>query len=184
MTDDHDFFSPDPDYWDRAFTITLTVVLVFLLTILMTSCSPQIIEKVTVEYRDTTIIREVVRDSLIQVPIPLEKNQAIVSTDDTSRLETSIASSVAYVTHAGQLHHELSNKQGATLPAIVPIYHHITHTVQSTETAQIIEKRVEVPKPLTRWQSFRLRAFPWLLGLLAAAGLWTFRKPILKIIKP
>ena len=45
------------------------------------------------------------------------------------------------------------------------------------------EKIVEVEKPLSKWQSLKIRAFPWLLGLLSAAGLWTFRKPILKLLK-
>ena len=44
------------------------------------------------------------------------------------------------------------------------------------------EKIVEVEKPLSKWQSLKIRAFPWLLGLLSAAGLWALRKPILKLI--
>lgn len=180
---DNGFSSPDPDYWDRAFSITLTVVVIFLLAILMAGCSPRIIEKVTVEYRDTTIIKEVVRDSLIQVPIPLEHNQVIVNTDDTSRLETSIARSIAYVDVKG-LHHELANKHEATLPAIVPITTHITHTIQSTETAHFATKIVEVEKPLSWWQKFRIRGFWYLLGAVVVLLGWTFRKPLLKIIRP
>lgn len=42
---------------------------------------------------------------------------------------------------------------------------------------------VEVEKPLSKWISFKIRAFPWLLGLLAAAVLYIFRKPIFKLLK-
>lgn len=46
-----------------------------------------------------------------------------------------------------------------------------------------VETVKEVEKPLNGWQRFRLRWF-WLL-LAATAGLlvWTFRKPIMKLIK-
>lgn len=43
------------------------------------------------------------------------------------------------------------------------------------------EKIVEVEKPLSWWQSLKIAAFPWLLGLAGALGLWTLRKPLLKI---
>lgn len=165
---------------DMAITIIGISVIFLIMAFLSSGCSPRIVEKVV--YRDTTIVKEIIKDSLIQVPIPLEHNQAIVNIDDTSRLETSIASSIAYITPKG-LHHELANKHDATLPAIVPITTHITNTIKSTETAQIITKRVEVEKPLSWWQRLKIKAFPWLLGLSAILGLWTFRKPLLGLIK-
>ena len=45
------------------------------------------------------------------------------------------------------------------------------------------EKIVEVEKPLSKWQKTKQRAFWWLLGSLVALLGWTFRKPILKLIK-
>jgi len=176
-------FRPDPAPYSRMLLFTGACLLLLVAAMLLSSCSPKIVEKIQVEYRDTTIIKETVRDSLVQVPIPLEKNQAIVNIDDASHLETSVAVSNAYVTKDGQLHHDLANRHDQTLPAIVPIYFHIANTVKTTETAQIVEKTVEVPKPLSWWQSLKIAAFPWLLGLLAAAGLWMFRKPILKLIR-
>lgn len=178
-----DDFRPNSAPYKRMFLITCLCLLLLVAAMLFASCSPRVIEKIQVEYRDTTIIKETVRDSLIQVPIPLEKNQAIVNIDDTSHLETSIAVSNAYITKDGQLHHDLANRHDQTLPAIVPIYFHMTNTIKATETAQIVEKTVEVPKPLSWWQSLKIAAFPWLLGLLSAAGLWMFRKPILKLLK-
>jgi len=176
-----DDLRPDPAPYSRMFLITCLCLLTLVVAMLLSSCSPKIVEKIQVDYRDTTIIKETVRDSLIQVPIPLEKNQTIVNIDDTSHLETSIAVSNAYVTKDGQLHHDLANRHDQTLPAIVPIHFHMTNTVKTTETAQIVEKTVEVPKPLSWWQSLKIAAFPWLLGLAGALGLWTLRKPLLKI---
>ncbi len=44
---------------------------------------------------------------------------------------------------------------------------------------------VEVPveKSLSAWKSFKIGAFWWLISALAAALVWIFRKPILKLIR-
>ena len=175
-------FNPDPAPYSRMLTITGVCLLLLVAAMLFSGCSPRVIETIHVEYRDTTIIRDFVRDSVIMVPIPLEKNQAIVSIDDTSHLETSLAVSDAYVTADGRLHHELANRHGESLPAIVPIHYHITSTVKASETAQVITKTVEVEKHLTWMQSLKIKAFPWLLGLAVALGLWTLSKPLLKFL--
>lgn len=165
------------------FIVAASIALVLLLIGLLTQgCSPGVIEKIQVEYRDTTIIKETVRDSLIRVPIPLEDWQVIVDVTEASHLETSVAESDAFVGLDGRLHHSLSNKRDS-LAAVVPIHYHHTYTATSSQTTHTLVKEVKVEKPLSKWQSFRLRAFPWLLGLLSAAGLWTFRKPILKLLK-
>lgn len=161
----------------------LALLLMMAVAVILTACSPKVIETIHTEYRDTTIYKELIRDSIVQVPIPLGRNQAIVNTADTSHLETSVAVSNAYVTPDGLLHHDLSNRHDATLPAIVPIYYHFTQSITSSESAQIMTRTVEVEKPLTKMQSFKLRAFWWLVGLLGLSGLWTFRKPLLKLIK-
>ena len=44
-------------------------------------------------------------------------------------------------------------------------------------------REVKVEKTLTWWQKFRLRAFWWLLGGVALAVVWIFRKPVLSILK-
>jgi len=166
---------------DRFLTCAIALIVILVFAILVSACSPRVIETIHTEYRDTTIYKELIRDSIIQVPIPLESNQAIVCTDDTSHLETSVAVSDAFVTGDGRLHHTLANRHDATLLAIVPIHYHSTATVAHTETTQIVTRTVEVEKPLSKWKSWQLAAFPWLLGLLGLAGLWTFRKPILRI---
>ena len=42
-------------------------------------------------------------------------------------------------------------------------------------------KEVEVEKPLSVGQSLKIRAFWWLFFVSLLLGLWTFRKPIIKI---
>lgn len=44
-------------------------------------------------------------------------------------------------------------------------------------------KEVKVEKPLTWWQKARISAFWWLLGGLLALLIYTFRKPILALLR-
>ena len=150
-------------------------VVVLLLVLSSTACAPRIIKEIVtetkIEYRDSLVYR----DTLIKVPIPLEKDQAIVRLGDTSRLETSVAQSVAYVDSTGFLHHTLENKKG-NISTVVKIPEHYHFTVSVSTTKETITKTEYKDKPLTWWQNFRLKAFWWLLGGLILALLWIFRK--------
>lgn len=44
-------------------------------------------------------------------------------------------------------------------------------------------KEVQVSKPLSFWQRAKIGAFWWLLGAVLLLLLWTFRKPLLKLIR-
>lgn len=138
--------------------------------VLMSGCSPKIVEKVVtqVEYRD-----RVVHDTTtLEVPVEVEK---IVTRDTSSHLENNWAKSDAMVSD-GFLHHSLESK-----PRIiqVPVEVHVTDTVWKEQ--EIVEKEIEIEKPLSWWQSFEIGAFWWLLGVVALLLLWTFRKWIFKI---
>lgn len=151
--------------------------LAFLLVLGLASCSPRIIKEIVtetnIEYRDSLVYR----DTTIRVPIPLEKDQAIVHIGDTSRLETSVAESIAYVDSTGFLHHKLENKKGS-LSTVVKIPEHYHFTVSVSTTKETITKTEYKDKPLSWWQNFRLKAFWWLLGMVILLLLWTFRKLI------
>jgi len=135
------------------------------------------IEKETiVEYRDTTAWR----DSLIYVPIPLEKDQAIVHVGDTSRLETSVAQSVAYIGTDGTLHHSLENKK-TSLEAVVKIPSRTIWTSVTNNSSEVLTRTIEVPGRLTWWQRVRLDAFWPLVAAVVLLLLWTFRKLIFKL---
>lgn len=136
----------------------------------LTSCSPRIVEKITVEtvYKD-----RIVHDTTtVEIPYEVEK---IVTRDTVSHIENKYAKSDAKVTD-GFLYHSLESK-----PQIikVPFEVHVTDTLY--KEAQIIEKEVKVEKPLSWWQKFRIGAFWWLVAALGAALLWIFRKPLLKL---
>lgn len=118
-------------------------------------------DSVAVRYKDSTVIRYVD----VEVPVPAESVRVVVP--DSSHLETSVAVSDASVDSLGRLHHSLNNKQ-AKLMAQVPVkdeYLELTVTNKSEEKHTVIEY---VEKPLTRWQSFRLKAFWWMLGIIVA----------------
>lgn len=149
--------------------------LAFLLVLCLASCSPRIIREV--ETVKETVYKDSIawRDTVLKVPIPLEKDQAIVRLGDTSRLETSVAESVAYITQNGELRHELKNKRGhLSVVEKIPV-RYIFNGV-TTSQKETVYKTVYRDKPLSWWQSLKIRAFWWLLGAVAALLLWTFRK--------
>lgn len=91
-------------------------ILIFILTILFVGCASQKIVYVPaeaetiIEYRDSIIH---IKDT-ITVPIPVERVVEIVPDLDTSRLETSIAYSEAFIdTESKKLRHTLRNKETA-----------------------------------------------------------------------
>ena len=140
---------------------------------------PKIVVNTEVEYRDITIYKETLKDTTIYVPIPLEKDQAIVKVGEVSHRETSFAKSDAWVGEDGFLHHTLENKSDKTVPVTVPIRSMFIQTNVSSKKAETLTKFVEVEKPLPWWKSFKIEAFWWLL-LLIAVG---FRREIIALIK-
>ncbi len=44
-------------------------------------------------------------------------------------------------------------------------------------------KEVKIDKPLSAWKSFKLAAFWWLAAIALALLIWTLRKPIMKLCK-
>lgn len=150
--------------------IIVLAIGIAVLMCLLTSCSPRIIERVEkkIEYRD----RLVHDTTTVEVPLEVEK---IVTRDTVSHLENTYAKSDAVVS-GGFLSHTLESK-----PQIIriPVEVHVTDTL--VKEAEIRTETVEVEKPLSWWQKFRIGAFWWLLGGLAAALLWIFRKQILKL---
>lgn len=146
-----------------------------------TGCSPRIIEHTTIEYRDTTIYRESVRDTTIYVPLPVESGMAIVPVGDTSRVETSLAESTAFVDSIGLLRHSIRNKE-KPLPVVVPVRSVYVYSGASHTEAQVLTKIEYRDKPLSWWQSLKIGAFPWLIMAVVLLLIWTFRKSIFKLI--
>ena len=138
-----------------------------IILLLLTACSPKVVEKVVIEteYRD-----RVVHDTaVVEIQKEVEK---IVTKDTVSHLENTYAKSDAMVS-GGMLHHSLESRPQFIK---VPVEVHVTDTL--VKEAEIRTETEYVEKPLSWWQSFKIGAFWWLCAAVVALLLWTFRKLI------
>lgn len=121
----------------------------FILSVLAAavSCSPRVypVQRDTVTVT-STIERVEWRDSIIEVPVPVERVSEV--TDTASVLETSLAVSRAEVVD-GLLKHSLRNKEGA-ITAVVRLPY---REVETTRDNRVLVRDVQlVEKDLSRWQ--------------------------------
>ena len=151
--------------------------------LLITACAaPKVVQdyqrdSVVVIRDSVVVIRDTVRfrDSLVLVPVPQGSDKAVLPDSDTSRLETDIAESVAYVAD-GQLHHALRNKDAAPIPVTIKLPERIHSESRITTTDETRDKiiynriveTVEVEKELSRLQRFMM-SLGWvvLIGTVA-----------------
>lgn len=138
--------------------------------LLMTACAAP---KVVQDYqRDSVVvIRDSVRfrDSLVLVPVPQGSDKAVRPDSDTSRLETDIAESVAYVAD-GKLHHTLRNKDAALIPVTIKLPERIHYETRDKIIYNRIVETVEVEKELSRLQRF-IMSLGWVVLIGAVAWL-------------
>lgn len=160
-------------FWDDVLTDILTVVgpaLFFILVAILSSCSTmrevpvEYIEKI--EYRDSLVY---VHDT-VDIQVPIEVVKEVLPDIDTSYLETSVASSIAYLdTSKRELHHELAQKGHlqAVLDTLIVVEY----------VDRVIEKEVPIEVEIIK---YRRDALFWvLLGWALLCLLYL----ILKIIK-
>ena len=138
--------------------------------LLMTACAAP---KVVQDYqRDSVVvIRDSVRfrDSLVLVPVPQGSDKAVLPDSDTSRLETDIAESIAYVAD-GQLHHALRNKDAALIPVTIKLPERLHYETRDKIIYNRIVETVEVEKELSRLQRFMM-SLGWVVLIGAVAWL-------------
>lgn len=138
--------------------------------LLMTACAAP---KVVQDYqRDSVVvIRDSVRfrDSLVLVPVPQGSDKAVLPDSDTSRLETDIAESVAYVAD-GKLHHTLRNKEAALIPVTIKLPERLHYETRDKIIYNRIVETVEVEKELSRLQMFMM-SLGWVVLIGAVAWL-------------
>lgn len=120
--------------------------------------------------RDSLILKDSTRyiDSIIYVNVPREQVMDIISSIDTSYLETSIAESIAYIdTNSLMIIHSLENKDTVLKEKIVYKDRYITKTqmvyrdsvqIKEVPVKVVVEKKVY---PKTYW---------WLLGFFVIVG--------------
>lgn len=125
----------------------------------------------------SVIIRDSVRfvDSLVLVPVPQGSDKAVIPDSDTSRLETDVAESVAWVAD-GQLHHTLRNKDAAIIPVTIKVPERLHIEKEVVLSAYKVTEIVEVEKQLSKWQQF-LQALGYVVLIGAVAWLaWKIYK--------
>lgn len=141
-----------------------------LLAFLLTSCAVQkpaqeiVRDSVVMTIRDSVIIR----DSIVFVVLPEGSASAKLPETDTSRLQTSLAESEAFVSD-GRIHHTLRNRSDALLPVTVQFKERLRSADKSLVRYQRIVEKVEVEKQLSKWQRFIMSLG---YGLLVSLALW------------
>lgn len=147
--------------------------------LLMTACAAP---KVVQDYqRDSVVvIRDSVRfrDSLVLVPVPQGSDKAVLPDSDTSRLETDVAESVAYVAD-GRLYHTLRNKYAALIPVTIKLPERLHYEKRDKIIYNRIVETVEVEKELSRLQRF-IMSLGWVV--LIGAVVWLAWK-IYRLVK-
>jgi hypothetical protein len=124
----------------------------------------------------SVIIKEKViyKDSLIYVEVPAESSSAIIPDTDTSRLETSLAMSEAWVAD-GTLNHTLRHKPDMRIPKIISIPSY----ARTEQIASLSEKVVvkEVEKDLNGWQRLRMTVGTiFLIGVIIRLIMWVTKR--------
>lgn len=122
-------------------------------------------------------VREVVHfvTDTVEVQVPVEVQTAIVP--DSSHLETSYATSDAYLTAEGLLHHSLSNKAGARS---VEAQKEIIVRDSVVYRTQIDRQGVEDERDFTKFERFQMTAF-WVMSVLLVAALFFKLREILRL---
>lgn len=122
---------------------------------LLTGCAAQRVavdhqrDSVAVIVRDSVIFR----DSVVLVEVPKGNDKAVLPVCDTSRLETSVAESMAWVAD-GRLHHTLKNKDWAFIPVTIKMPERLHYEQKDRLVYNRIVETIEVEKPLNWWERF------------------------------
>lgn len=138
----------------------------------------QLHDSVRTEVRTETVY---VKDTAY-IEIPKQTAEAILPDTQKSSLENDFATSDAWVTPDGMLHHTLETK-----PQEMPFEYDKKiekqeSTTQKTGTNTIVETKY-VEKELTWWQQTEIYGFRVLAALLVVVVIWKFRNPIMSFIR-
>lgn len=162
------------------------ILLLFLAICLCASCGVQRLVPIQeVNVKDSVVVH--VRDSVairyevISVELPDESLTVILAPPDSSHLETSLATSDAWVDTVGMLHHSIENKAGA-LTKEVPVQEHYHSELteqqhQEVETVTVIQ---EVEKDLSWWQKLWITSGKILWCIIAGMAVFGLVKLIVK----
>ena len=143
-----------PPYWWLGPSLGWLLGSVLLLAAMTaaTSCSPRIIE--TIRYqRDTTYVQQVKVDSVYRRDSVFIKEKGDTVIIYKERIRDRY------------------------------VFRHDTLRLVKVDSVAVERvKEVEVEKPLSAWKTAKIEAFWWLIASVLLLLLWTFRKPILKLL--
>lgn len=164
-----------------------SIFLAFALILSLMSCKTQErlpLKPSTQESENTKVntrIETIYVTDTFYIEIPAQITER-VTPDSSSILENDYAISKARINVDGTLFHNLMTK-----PQEIPIKKDIPTTVVTKDSVVCKTKLVEVPTPvereLTWWEQTRLKGFFYLAGIVLILLFWTFRKPILNLIR-
>lgn len=153
------------------------LILIVLMPILITGCCRKVAPPSVSVHNQTDSIREVIVERIVHIHdsvpyyVPVEVMVNVAT--DTSKLETSLAYSTAYIDSLGLLHHNLQNKkQTIWMPVDVDVQvsdttHEEYHSVKDADTIY-----VSVPAQLKKGQKFLIGAGWTFLAALFGAFLY------------
>lgn len=143
--------NPESGWWVAPFVFYLIVGFAILL-VMVTSCSPRIIE--TIRYqRDTTYVQQVKVDSVYRRDSVFVREKGDTVFIYKERIRDRY------------------------------VFRHDTLRLVKVDSVAVERvKEVKVEKPLSAWKSAKIGAFWWLVAAVLLLLLWTFRKPILKLL--
>lgn len=144
---------PPPYWWGSPFIIWLLGSLMLLAAMASaTSCSPRIIENIRYQ-RDTTYVQQVKVDSVYRRDSVFIREKADTVFIYKERIRDRY------------------------------VFRHDTLRLVKVDSVTVERvKEVKVEKPLSAWKTAKIRAFWWLVAAVLLLLLWTFRKPILKLL--
>lgn len=148
-------------------------------SLLLTACKTQ--SKIQQEKKETRIEtkyeRIFVHDTAYIVPVQSAEKTV---KDSASHLENDYAISDARINTDGSLFHYLQTK-----PQKKPVP--VDKVIERKDSLIYVKNEVKVPvmveKELSSWQHFRLRYFNALLIIILGLLAYTFKKPIIKLIR-
>lgn len=127
--------------------------------------------------RETIVERIMYVHDSVKIEVPVEKIVNVLPDTDTSELETSMATSTAYIDTFGFLHHTLNNKQQtltAPVDLAIPVSDTTHEEFHSSEKSDTVY--VNVPAQLTGGQKFLMNTgWVTIIAVIALIGYTIFR---------
>lgn len=135
--------------------------------------------------RETSVIKTIYVPVTVEVPIP-QQSDAIVTTADTSHLETDLAISDAWINEDGTLYHSIKNKPMSLTAEVNVPQRDVNHQVETVKTKEIPVPQpyaVEVERKYTLMEQVKLSSWWILLIIMLFSVGYIFKRPIYKLVR-